>query len=335
MRAMTKQEEHVEVIQLVYAAMLRAEAAAFSANQYHLLAFEGQMRDIFGVAIKLPEEPYLEYEQKRFELQLLETLEGFLERVERHIYHKATALDDIMEYGEKAAFDPKLPPLPQVKDRVDLETVRMQGRLKQSLDNTRQQAVGVSRYIWHSQDDARVRPEHAANDGKEFTWANKPKTGHPGEDYNCRCWAEPSPRYPDAIEPVYPELLLLGGVIGHIGRILNTTKGKLDKAEAKLPKKPVEKPKPGQETPRSTLNESQAQNLARFEKKLPKDAKPTKVITDANGNKVLQSDVPAKNIPGSFARYEKTIDANGKTIAYKKTTYGPDGKIIHVKDKMR
>lgn len=24
-----------------------------------------------------------------------------------------------------------------------------------------------------------------------FSWDNPPSTGHPGEDYNCRCWAEP------------------------------------------------------------------------------------------------------------------------------------------------
>lgn len=46
-------------------------------------------------------------------------------------------------------------------------------------------------YIWHTQGDDKVRSSHAANNGKIFAWNKKPDTGHPGEDYNCRCWAEP------------------------------------------------------------------------------------------------------------------------------------------------
>ncbi|MDB2414379.1 phage minor head protein [Rickettsiales bacterium] len=50
---------------------------------------------------------------------------------------------------------------------------------------------GSTHYIWRTQDDKKVRPSHAANDDKIFEWSKKPKTGHPGEDFNCRCWAEP------------------------------------------------------------------------------------------------------------------------------------------------
>lgn len=46
-------------------------------------------------------------------------------------------------------------------------------------------------YVWHTQEDGKVRAAHAANDGKIFAWSNRPATGHPGEDYGCRCWAEP------------------------------------------------------------------------------------------------------------------------------------------------
>ena len=38
--------------------------------------------------------------------------------------------------------------------------------------------------------DGKVRPSHAANDGRVFAWDDPPPTGHPGEDYGCR-WAEP------------------------------------------------------------------------------------------------------------------------------------------------
>lgn len=35
-----------------------------------------------------------------------------------------------------------------------------------------------------------MRASHVANNGKIFSWDNPPKTGHPGEDFGCRCIAE-------------------------------------------------------------------------------------------------------------------------------------------------
>ena len=46
-------------------------------------------------------------------------------------------------------------------------------------------------YIWRTEKDDRVRGKHAERDGKIFNWHISPEGGHPGEDYNCRCWAEP------------------------------------------------------------------------------------------------------------------------------------------------
>ena len=39
-------------------------------------------------------------------------------------------------------------------------------------------------------------------------------------------------------------------------------------------------------------------------------------------------------VPGSKAVYEKVIDNSGTTISYTKTTYTPEGKIVHIKDKI-
>jgi len=49
----------------------------------------------------------------------------------------------------------------------------------------------TTHYIWRTSDDNKVRPSHAANNGKIFAWDNPPETGHPGEHHNCRCTAEP------------------------------------------------------------------------------------------------------------------------------------------------
>jgi hypothetical protein len=83
-----------------------------------------------------------------------------------------------------------------------------------------------------------------------------------------------------------------------------------------------------------TLTAEQLENLARFKKKLPSNATPAKIYDLPNGGKAFQANSPSKNIPGSFAQYEKQVDASGKTMQYTKTTFGPNGEIIHVKDKV-
>lgn len=54
-----------------------------------------------------------------------------------------------------------------------------------------QRDLGVSRYIWSATNDGRVRPEHAARDGKVFEWDKPPSDGHPGQPIRCRCVALP------------------------------------------------------------------------------------------------------------------------------------------------
>ncbi len=46
-------------------------------------------------------------------------------------------------------------------------------------------------YIWRTKKDDKVRGAHAEREGEIFNWHVPPEGGHPGEDYNCRCWAEP------------------------------------------------------------------------------------------------------------------------------------------------
>lgn len=59
------------------------------------------------------------------------------------------------------------------------------------LNQTRQTALGLSKYRWVTSGDDRVRKSHKANNGKIFSWDSPPATGHPGEDYQCRCIAQP------------------------------------------------------------------------------------------------------------------------------------------------
>ena len=107
----------------------------------------------------------------------------------------------------------------------------------------------MTKYIWHTQEDDKVRPWHASRDGKVFDSNKPPKGGNPGEAPNCRCWAEPieeeqdkdsttkklAPIVPDtpieclqkdeiAIEKAY-NILIQSGVEGRKENIYYDTRG--------------------------------------------------------------------------------------------------------------
>lgn len=48
-------------------------------------------------------------------------------------------------------------------------------------------AAGVKEFMWQTQMDGRVRPEHAARQGRVFTWRSAPEL--PGQAIQCRCRA--------------------------------------------------------------------------------------------------------------------------------------------------
>ncbi len=70
-------------------------------------------------------------------------------------------------------------------------------KLNGQLTQTRQQNAGITKYIWTTAGDERVRPVHDELDGTVQRWDRPPviskdgRTGHPGDDYQCRCTAFP------------------------------------------------------------------------------------------------------------------------------------------------
>ncbi|MBS4753966.1 hypothetical protein KG112_14225 [Nocardioides sp. zg-ZUI104] len=89
----------------------------------------------------------------------------------------------------------------------------------------------------------------------------------------------------------------------------------------------------GRRMDRDELTPAQAGKLKRYRKKLPAGAESTVITEGKGGTVVLSSRVPGR-VPGSYAVYEKTVDAAGDTVAYTKTTVLPDGHVAHVKDKL-
>ena len=65
-------------------------------------------------------------------------------------------------------------------------------KLNAGLDRLRQQELGVNKYTWRGVDDNRERDSHRENNNEVFSYDDPPvETGNPGDDVNCRCWAEP------------------------------------------------------------------------------------------------------------------------------------------------
>jgi RHS repeat-associated protein len=84
--------------------------------------------------------------------------------------------------------------------------------------------------------------------------------------------------------------------------------------------------------PLESFNPIQLENYERFMGKIPANSKNTVTITPTERGYSMKATSPGK-VPGSKAEYSKEMDQQGKTIGYSKTTYDPDGNIVHTKDK--
>ena len=81
-------------------------------------------------------------------------------------------------------------------------------KLNGQLTKVRQTALGVKQYVWRTSLDERVRASHRVKEGVVYSWDKPPAdTGHPGEDYQCRCYAEP------VLEDLIPEEGISGGFV--------------------------------------------------------------------------------------------------------------------------
>ena len=78
------------------------------------------------------------------------------------------------------------------KKRAKLIARDQSSKLNSALNQQRQQNLGVEEYIWRTAGDERVRDSHRSKNGKIYRWDSPPQdTGHPGQDIQCRCVAQP------------------------------------------------------------------------------------------------------------------------------------------------
>jgi SPP1 gp7 family putative phage head morphogenesis protein len=60
-----------------------------------------------------------------------------------------------------------------------------------AVNHARQRELGVERFVWRTVGDERVRDEHDELEGQIFDYDDPPEVGMPGDDVQCRCYAEP------------------------------------------------------------------------------------------------------------------------------------------------
>lgn len=76
-------------------------------------------------------------------------------------------------------------------NRAELIARDQTGKFYGNLNQLRQREVGIDGYTWRTALDERVRESHRSKEGEIFNWSEPPDIGHPGQDYQCRCIAEP------------------------------------------------------------------------------------------------------------------------------------------------
>lgn len=101
-----------------------------------------------------------------------------------------------------------VPALRKVENRAKLLARDQVSKLNGQLTAARQQQAGITMYVWRTSEDERVRESHALMSGKLCRWDNpdvystdggktwipRPASAvhlPPGQDYQCRCYAEP------------------------------------------------------------------------------------------------------------------------------------------------
>lgn len=119
-------------------------------------------------------------------IQLIKSIRTqYLDKVQNAVMQamvQGTLNKDLAEQLKKLGED--------VESRAMLIARDQSSKLNAALTRARHEDVGVTKYMWSTSGDERVRDSHAEKDGQIFEYANPPAdTGHPGHDVNCRCVA--------------------------------------------------------------------------------------------------------------------------------------------------
>lgn len=178
------------------------QISSFNDSQYRQI-----IQGTLGVN-PLQNDPYLQTRLKAFTRQNAILIKSL----------PANALKDIEGIASRGLTGGKTVNEIQGEIRRKFDTTRARARLiardqtsklNAQLTEVRQKRIGIKEYIWNDASDERVRDSHSVLDGMICSWDDatiyrRPGTtewlkrssiggyiGHPGTDFQCRCWAEP------------------------------------------------------------------------------------------------------------------------------------------------
>lgn len=160
-----------------------------AAEQFNAAQMNGQVREVLGVDV-VGDEPWLDEVLQAFAAENASLITSTAEQWHDEIAQATVrAVRQGTSAGDLADF---------LEDRFEVAESRAAfiardqiSKLNGDLTKARQTDLGVTGYVWRTSGDERVRPEHRALNGRKFSWDDPPEVGHPGQDYNCRCTAEP------------------------------------------------------------------------------------------------------------------------------------------------
>lgn len=172
-----------------YRVYVEAEKFARRTSLYQRDQLDRQVRAGLGVPLSMVE-PAIRGQLEGFaalNVDLIKTVpDRYFDRIRQ----------DVLEAYETGMHPDTLAELFEERDgmseRDALRIARDQiGKLNAQLNQTRQEAMGVTGYTWRTMNDNLVRDEHQELEGEFFTWDDPPAEGNPGEPIQCRCFAEP------------------------------------------------------------------------------------------------------------------------------------------------
>lgn len=170
-----------------------AEEMARQMNLFNRAEISRQFRNALGVDV-FAENP-----------DLVDALEEFADRAVSNIQNTSATINstvsNVVADGFRAGQRPAdvaesiVNVLGVAENRAAFWARDIIGTLSGQLTKQRQEALGVEQYIWRTSRDELVRDSHRALEGTTQSWDEPPTVGqrqvHPGEDYNCRCSADP------------------------------------------------------------------------------------------------------------------------------------------------
>lgn len=112
----------------------------------------------------------------RDELQRVETI--LIDSVRQGRRHESVAEDIRREFGI-------------AKNRAKLIARDQMGKIAADLSRSRMVANGVTKGVWRTLGDERVRDTHEVRDGQPFDLSRGIQGERPGEPIQCRCYTEP------------------------------------------------------------------------------------------------------------------------------------------------